>query len=98
MQKIQEGRKQHELNLKTICAEQGHTGEWKEETYYQEGWMGDLSDRQWVKQPRVRWVRTCTRCGKPEVSEIEPEEVKQLRKRKEIENLEEQLKKMKAEL
>lgn len=60
--------------------------------------MGDLSDRQWVKQLRVRWVRTCTRCGEREVSETEPEEVKKLRKKKEIEALEEQIKRMKAEL
>ncbi len=98
LQRIQEEKKQHELKIKKICAEQGHTGEWEEETYYHEGWMGDLSDRQWVKQPRVRWGRTCTRCGEREVSETEPEEVKKLRKKKEIEALEEQIKRMKAEL
>ena len=98
LQRIQEEMKQHELKIKSICAEHGHTGEWQKETYYSEGWMGDLSDRQWVKQSHVRWFRICTRCGEREVSETEPEEVKKLRKQKKIKALEEKLKRMKAEL
>lgn len=98
LQKIQEEKKQHELKNKRICAKQGHTGEWKEETNYCKEWMGDLSDKQLVEQQRVRWTRTCTRCGEQEVSETEPEEVRKLRKIKEIEAIEEQVKRMKAEL
>ena len=98
LQRIQEEKKQQELEVKRICTEQGHSGEWKEETYCTEGWMGDLSDRQLVKQTRVKWCRTCTRCGVREVSETEPKEVRKLRKMREIEAMEEELKRMKAEL
>lgn len=98
LERIEEERKQHELRLKQICAEEGHIGEWKEEHYEIKDWMGGLSDRQYVSIPRVRWIRTCTRCGEQEVSETEPEEVKKLRKRKEIEEMEEKFKKMKSEL
>ncbi len=97
-QRIKEEKKQHELEVKRICTEQGHSGEWEEETYYTEGWMGDLSDRQLVKQARVRWRRICTRCGEREISEKEPEEIKKLRKMQEIEAMEEKIKRMKAEL
>lgn len=98
LQRIQEEKKEKELKIKRICAEQGHTGEWKEETYYTEGWMGDLSDRQWVRQPHVRWARTCTRCGERELSETEPVEVRKLRNKKEVEALKKRIKKLEAEL
>ena len=98
LKQIQEERKQHNLRIKQICAEEGHIGEWKEDHYIIHDWMGDISDRQYVSIPKVRWVRTCTRCGKKEVSEVEPEEAKKLRIRKEIEDMEEKIKKMKSEL
>ena len=85
------------INQKNTC-EAGHIGEWKEDHYEIKDWMGDLSDRQYVSIPRVRWIRICTRCGEQEVSETEPEEVKKLRKRKEIEEMEEKIKKMKSKL
>lgn len=98
LEQIQEERKQHKLRLKQICAEEGHIGEWKEDHYTINDWMGDISDRQYVSIPKVRWFRTCTRCGKKEVSEVEPKEAKKLRIRKEIEDLEEKIKKMESEL
>ena len=95
LERIEEERKQHELRLKQICAEEGHIGEWIEDTYHQD----IIIDRQLVENyPLTRWIRTCTRCGKQEVSETEPDEVKKLRKRKEIDELEEKLRQMTSEL
>ena len=98
LERIQEERKQQELKLKQICDKEGHIGNWEEEHYEIKGYMGDISDRQYVSIPQVRWVRTCTRCGKKEISEQEPEDVKKKRKKKEIANLKEKIEKLKAEL
>ena len=61
-ERIQEERKQKELNLKQICDKECHIGNWEEDHYEIKDYMGDLSDRQYVSIPQVRWVRTCTRC------------------------------------
>lgn len=98
LEQIHEEQKQHELRMEQICADEGHIGQWKEDHYTIKDWVGDISDRQYVSIPMVRWIRNCTRCGKRQVTKTEPEEVKKLRKKKEIRDLEEKIKKMKSEL
>ena len=96
LEKLQEERRQKKLKLKQICAEEGHIGEWKEVHYEIHDWIGDLSDRQYVPIPKVKWVRTCARCGKRMESITEPKEATILRKKRKIEKLEEEIKKMKS--
>ena len=61
-------RKKNEIKQKQICAEEGHIGEWAEDTYYEDV----IIDRQKVSHPFTRWIRTCTRCGEKEISTKEP--------------------------
>lgn len=92
--KIEE-EKRREEEIQKICSEEGHIGEWSEETYDIKV-EPSLFD-QYVPLIQTRWSRTCERCGKQEITEVEPKEVKKAKKEKEIQELEEKLKKMKAE-
>lgn len=97
-EQLNKERRQRELEIKEMCAKEGHVGEWIEDHYVIKDWMGDLSDRQYVDIPQVRWIRTCTRCGEQEVSETEPEEVKRQKKIEKIREMEAEIRKMKSEL
>ena len=92
---LQEKEKQRKNELKQICSQEGHIGEWKEDHYTISGWI----DRQYVENiPLIRWVRICERCGEVEVAEREPDEVRKLRIKKEIQLMEEEIDKKKSEL
>lgn len=92
LREIKETRKQQRLEIERICAENGHVGEWVEETYYVKTYI----DHEPVDYPMTRWNRRCTRCGKQEVSETKPIEVIEAEKRKKISQLEEEIKKLKS--
>lgn len=92
----EENRRKEEI--RRICAEEGHVGEWTEEKYLEWVDMGDLGDTQHVQIEKIRWKRKCTRCGKNEVTEVEPKEVTRAKKEKAIKVLEEEIKKLKSEL
>ena len=54
---------------------------------------------EWIEvKENTRWKRKCTRCGAEEVTEVEPKEVTRAKKEKEIQELEEKLRKLKSEL
>ena len=85
------------INQKNAC-EAGHIGEWIEDNYSEWVNMGDLGDSRHVPIKKVRWKRKCTRCGAEEVADVEPKEVTRAKKEKEIKELEERIRKLKAEL
>lgn len=84
------------INQKNAC-KAGHIGEWTEELIdIQFGWA--LPPDQYTPLSKKQWSRICTRCGAKEVTDVEPKEITRAKKEKEIKELEERIRKLKAEL
>lgn len=92
-----EEEKLREKEAQKLCAKEGHVGEWKENLIdLQFNWA--LQPDEYTPLSKKQWSRKCTRCGAEEVTEIEPKEVTRAKKEKEIQELEERIRKLKSEL
>ena len=85
-----------------ICQSEGHVmGEWEYDSWT--SYEDTVIDHQFVhgfECYHEEWMRTCSRCGYKEITEIEPEEVRIKREEKErqdkIKKLEKELEKLKG--
>lgn len=92
LEQIREKRKKNKIQQKQICTENGHVGEWVEQTYYIKTYI----DHEPVDYPMKKWKRKCKRCGKVDVSETKPIEVVEAENLKKIRELEEEIIRVKA--
>ena len=98
LERIEKRELEHKLRLKETCAREGHIGEWIESKYTRKERMGDLGHEQIVPVEHTVWKRTCTRCGETIETEEKPEEIIKQEKQAKIEELENEIKKLKSEI